>query len=101
MQRDIVCSVTAIRLMEERCISIGYIDDVTLSYCSPRVGETRDLTGIPCHHILAKRADHPRPSSRLVLIFEKSKYHKEALRNYQSKTKQFYKLSHVTGYDFR
>ena len=38
--------------MEERCISIGYIDDVTLSYCSPRVGETQDLTGIPYHHIL-------------------------------------------------
>jgi hypothetical protein len=72
MQRDIVCSETAIRLMEERCISIGYIDDVTLSYCSPRVGETRDLTGIPCHHIIGKRADHPHPS-RLVLIFEKTK----------------------------
>ena len=100
MQRDIVCSVTAIRLMEERCISIGYIDDVTLSYCSPRVGEARDLTAIPCHHIMEKRADHPHPS-RLVLIFDKPRYHKAELRNYQSKTKQFYKFNHVTGYDFR
>ena len=58
MQGDIVCSATAIRLMAEGSIAIGHINDATLSYCSPRVGERRDLTGIPYHHILADRAGH-------------------------------------------
>jgi hypothetical protein len=74
--------------MEERCISIGYIDDVTLSYCSPRVGETQDLTGIPYHHILEKYADHPHPS-RLVFIFEKPQNHKEELGVFNQRQDNF------------